>query len=274
MDKIEEKFKQAELTELKMETSKQALKARLLKAYSSRAKNTGFSWYIKAAAVAVACAFTYAAYTVIDNMDDGDRFNKNGGVWSTYSDAHQGGDSSVWPPEHATPGEGFIMSSPGYGGSGWAVKITGSTGYALGPDYNYLGVVVRFDKKSACPTCEGSDISAYKGISFRIKGDLKGGKLRFILPAESGKCDMERMTCVSRTEYADYEYEITDKVGREWQQVMISFRDDLKQPSWTPERNRVSMESVLKQVHLFKWQYKNGSGARMEIMLDDVALLE
>ncbi len=274
MENIEEKIKQAELKELKLLKTKEALKAKLLSQYSKNKSNFVFSWYIKAAAVAVVCAFTYAAYTIIDNMDDGDRFNKNGGVWSTYSDKHQGGDSWVWPPEHSTPGEGFIMSSPGYGGTGWAVKIKGATGYALGPDYNYLGVVVRFDRKSACPSCVGSDISRYRGITFKIKGDLKGGKLRFILPAETNQCDIARMTCISRTDYADYEYEITDKVSGEWQNVSINFRDDLKQPVWTPEKYRVDIESVLKDVHLFKWQYKNGSGEQMEIMLDDVALFE
>jgi hypothetical protein len=223
---------------------------------------------------AIAGFFIIAFFTffVIDNMDDGDKFNRQGGIWSTYSDRHEGGDSVVWPIEHGYGKDDFIMSSPGFGGKGWAVRITGRTGYKLGYNYNYLGVVVRFNSKSYCPECKGTDIRKYNGIKFKIKGDLKQGKLFFILPYESENCITERLTCESLTDYADYEKDISNYVTDDWQTVMIDFRKDLSQPFWVKKDKIVDIEKVLETVHLFKWQYKNGNGEVMDIWIDDVEL--
>ena len=209
--------------------------------------------------------------TVFDDMDDGDRFNKNGGIWSTYSDTHQGGDSQVWPSE-TNDRVNFIMSAPGYGGEGYAVRVTGKTGAKLGDGYNYFGVVARFNSESACPQCRGTDISGYKGIAFRVKGNLKGAKLNFVLPFESAECIADRNTCKSMTEYADYFADITEQVGGEWSAVMIDFRQDLRQPYWAGKSRHADIEDVLKSVHLFKWQFTGPGGEEMELWMDDVKL--
>ncbi|PKL91571.1 MAG: hypothetical protein CVV21_05985 [Candidatus Goldiibacteriota bacterium HGW-Goldbacteria-1] len=270
-----EKLNKARLSEINNETGKYYLKNALINCAVSKnsVKKPDFI-HRYAAALSIAAVFAFTAVTifVVDNMDDGDKFNKSGGVWSTYSDIHQGGNSYVWPPEFNTPGEGFIMSRPGYGNTGWAVRITGTTGNNLGYNYNYIGVVVRFDNKSQCPQCQGSDISKYNGIRFKIKGNTAGGSVYFILPHESNNCIKERMTCESLTNYADYQKDITSFIGDDWNEVNIVFRDDLKQPEWAGRKYGADIEAVLKNVHLFKWQHKNGNGAAIEIWIDDVVL--
>jgi hypothetical protein len=74
------------------------------------------------------------------------------------------------------------------------------------------------------------------------------------------------------TDYADYEADITDKITPDWSTVVINFRQDLKQPQWTQKGDVFPMEEVLKDVHLFKWQYKNGSGKVMDLWIDDLVL--
>jgi len=270
-------LKNAKIDDLEMNDNKESTKSLLLKAaYAQKRKDVlhfqmpmVFKYIMT---VAGFFALVFVTYFVIDNMDDGDKFNKNGGIWSTYSDRHQGGDSVVWPMEHGYGREEFVMSSPGFGNKGWAVRVTGRTGYKMGFNYNYLGVVVRFNSKSYCPECKGTNIRKYNGIRFKIKGNLQQGQLFFILPHESEKCVSERLTCDSLTDYADYEKDITTYVTNDWQTVMIDFRKDLSQPFWVKKEKIVNIEKVLETVHLFKWQYKNGNGQVMEIWLDDVEL--
>ncbi len=269
------KLKKSGLTEAPVKAEKARAKAALMKAHGEkfgREKRAQPVFYRYITAVAAVFAFSLLTFFVVDNMDDGDKFNRRGGIWSTYSDRLEGGDSVVWPPEHRESSDGFIMSSPGYGGAGYAVRVTGRTGSRFGLNYNYLGVVLRFDSDSYCPKCEGSDISKYSGIRFKIKGDLSNGELSFVLPHESDECIAERMTCGSLTNYADYFADISGRVGASWKTVTIDFRNDLKQPFWTKEENKTDIEEVLKTVHLFKWQYRNGDGGKMDIWIDNVEL--
>jgi hypothetical protein len=209
---------------------------------------------------------------VIDNFNDGSKFNKNGGMWSTYSDAQEGGNSEVWPPAAGKAGNSFIMSQPGYGGTKYAARVTGRSGPAFGLNYNYLGFVVRFDANSSCPVCKGADIQKYTGIKFKIKGNLEGGKLFFILPYESSECVPDRVTCKSMTDYADYETDISSSVTADWTTVTLDFRNDLKQPYWTTKNRVFKVDDILKSVHLFKWQYTNGNGKVMDIWINDLVL--
>ena len=255
-----------------MPSRKSALKNALINAAVSRGGNS-FKWLKKF--IPVALAVMAAAGTtvyVVDNFDNGSKFNKHGGIWSTYSDAQIGGNSSVWPGAYDTNEEGFTMSQPGTGGTGYAARITGYTGTAFGLNYNYLGVLVRFDALSSCPTCKGADIKKYTGIKFAVKGNLQGGTLSFILPYESSECVPARKTCKSMTEYADYEANISGLVTPEWTTVVINFRNDLKQPEWTPKDDIFPVDEVLENVHLFKWQYKNGNGKVIDLWIDDLVL--
>jgi hypothetical protein len=255
-----------------MPSRKSALKNALINAAVKKTSAPLFTFKKISPVLIGLLAVAGAALYVVDNFDDGDKFNRNGGVWTTYSDAQEKGNSTVWPDAGHTASENFIMSQPGTGGTGYAARITGSTGDAFGLNYNYLGVVVRFDNKSSCPECRGSDIKKYNGIKFSVKGRLEGGQLYFILPYESNECIPERKTCGSLTGYADYETDITSQVHEDWSTVVINFRTDMKQPEWTPKADEVAVERVLENVHLFKWQYKNGNGKVMDLWIDDLVL--
>jgi hypothetical protein len=269
---IIKKLEEARLPEIETPGKKAFLRASLLEKAARRKPFWAvfFQRYVPSTVLAFAVA-VMTAY-VVDNMDSGSKFNRQGGMWSTYSDSQEGGDSVVWPPEPPAAGNGFIMSSPGYGSSKYAVHVTGKTGSKFGLNYNYLGFLVRFSSDTQCPVCKGVDISKYSGIRFKIKGSLPSGRLSFILPYESGECDTQKTTCKSLTDYADFEKDITVQVTDEWTTVVIDFRSALKQPSWTPSKSAVKIEKVLQNVHLFKWQYENGNGSLADIWLAQVEL--
>lgn len=263
------KLESARLPEFKV----QAAKAEVKKALLAAAPQKKAPSYIRlVTAMAGMFAIAVATYYVIDNMDEGNRFNNNGGVWSTYCDAQEGGNSEIWPPAGSASANEFEMTEPGYGGTGYAVKITGKTGDKMGLNYNYLGVVNRFSADSACPDCRGTNIKKFTGISFKLKGRITSGNLIFAIPHESNECVMERLTCRSLTGYADYEKDITADVGEKWKTVFIDFRKGLSQPYWTSSAAKTDINKVLENVHLFKWQYKNGTGEEIELWIDDVQL--
>ncbi|HDQ26286.1 MAG TPA: hypothetical protein ENN43_06030 [bacterium] len=268
---IAEKLESAALKETGLEANMRRLRPVLLAAAAKKGAKSAVLRYITAfAAIAAASLVTFH---VVDDMNDGSRFNKKGGMWSTFSDAAIGGDSVVWPPESFDSESPFVMSAPGYGETGWAVRITGTSGEKMGFNYNYLGVLVRFTGESACPACAGTDISRYRGVRFKIKGSLPGGELVFILPYESEQCDTAIMSCESMTGYADYQADITGYVTPVWTTVALDFEKDLKQPFWVKKEHRFPVKEVLKSAHLFKWQYKNGAKGRVvDIWIDDVEL--
>ncbi|HDT15591.1 MAG TPA: hypothetical protein ENN55_05210 [Firmicutes bacterium] len=269
---IVEKLKRAKLPVFPLEKTTLAAKQRFLSEAEDAKKPKLHPVLRVLAAAAVLTAFATTTFYMVDNMDDGSRINRDGGIWSTYSDYYQGGSSIVWPPEKEGPGSGFFMSKPGFGEKGWAVRVTGRAGDKLGENYSYLGVVMRLKASSACPRCEGTDISRYRGLRFRLKGELKGGTLRFILPYETNECDAERTTCKSMTNYADYEKDITEFAGDEWVQVVINFREDLRQPSWAGRKYSYDIQEVLKNMHLFKWQYTGPGGSEADFWIDDLEL--
>ena len=174
---IIKKLQEARLPEFSTEAHKAALKNVLLAA-KPRVKRKFMPSYMKL--IAATGMFAIAAvmtYYVIDNMNEGRNFNRNGGVWSTYSDAQEGGDSVIWPEPSSAAGNAFVMSQPGYGGSGWAVRVTGRSGTKLGLNYNYLGVVNRFSDDTSCPKCAGVNIRKYRGIMFKVRGRVPSGSL-------------------------------------------------------------------------------------------------
>jgi hypothetical protein len=263
------KLESARLPEFRAEAAKAEVKKALFFAAPRKQQPA----YLKlVTAMAGMFAIAVATYYVIDNMDEGNKFNRNGGVWSTYCDVQEGGNSEIWPPAGSASANDFEMSEPGYGETGYAVKITGKSGQKLGLNYNYLGLVNRFSDESSCPTCKGTNIKKFKGIMFKVKGRITSGNLIFVLPHESNECVMDRLTCKSLTGYADYEKDITADVGAKWNTIAIDFRKDLSQPYWTAAAAKTEINKVLENVHLFKWQYKNGNGEEIELWIDEVQL--
>ncbi len=269
---IIKKLESARLKQLPMAAAKAHVKSVLLNTAVNMERRAAPSAFRYAGVLAAVFAASVATYYVIDNMEEGRQFNKSGGVWSTYADSQEGGNSVIWPAPSSASQNQFVMSAPGFGEAGYAVRVTGRTGNKFDLNYNYLGVVNRFSNDTSCPKCAGVNIKKYKGIMFKVRGAVPSGSLYFILPYESNECISERLTCKSLTGYADYEKDITAEVAGSWTTVAIDFRKDLHQPYWTPPGVSVPVEKVLESVHLFKWQYKNGKGDLMDLWIDDVQL--
>jgi hypothetical protein len=207
-----------------------------------------------------------AYYMRIDYNYTNSSVNELGGVWCTYNDSWQGGNSVVWPPASKNGENSFVKSSPGCTGKGYAVRITGTAGTKLGDDY--IGVTTFLSPHSTCPECVGIDLSKFSGIEFMIKGSVTAGNVIFMLPHESRRIDASRGICRSLTSYADYGADITKYITPRWKKVKIDFRKDLRQPAGTKPEYLVSIEDVLSDANIIKWQYMNGNGRRVDIWID------
>jgi hypothetical protein len=221
-------------------------------------------------ALAMLPALAPAAELLLDDCDHDGYFNKQGGMWVTYNDSADGGTSKVWPPAGLPAFNSFKMSKPGFGGKGYAVRITGKAGTKLG--WDFIGVVMLLNGNSGCPFCKGTDISKYKTLEFKIKGKIKRGHVMLIIPYESSECVQSKSYCKSLTRYADYQVEITDDIGPDWYTVIIDLRNDLNQPDWVKDADKTDIVKVLKHAHSLNWQYKGGNGAKIDMWIDDIKL--
>jgi hypothetical protein len=210
------------------------------------------------------------AELMLDDCKHEGFYTKQGGMWVTYDDKADGGNSKVWPPAGLPASNGFVMSRPGFGGKGYAVRITGKAGTKLG--WDFIGAVLLLNGKSGCPFCKGMDISKYSTLEFKIKGKIKRGHVILLVPYESEECVPQKSYCKSRTRYADYQVEITDEIGEDWGTVTIDLKNDLKQPDWAKEKDKADIVKVLRRAHSLNWQYKGGNGAKIDLWIDDIKL--
>jgi hypothetical protein len=261
------KIEDAALDEIKMPKNKEYIKKVLVfKAKQQSKKMPMAVRLIPVYAVVLAIAAVSSYMMIIDYNNTDTKFNELGGVWCTYDDHYQGGDSTVWPPASVKGENNFVKSSPGSSGKGYAIRITGTAGTKLG--WDYIGVNTFLSPRSTCPECVGIDLSRFTGIKFKIKGRVEAGKVVFIFPHEAHVIDKSRGICKSLTSYADYEADITKYITPNWKKVKINFRKDLKQPDWAKPENRYDIEKVLSDANLIKWQYENGGGHKVDIWID------
>ncbi len=216
------------------------------------------------------CLFIAAAFFLVveDNNQPGPA-NNLGGIWSTYSDSADGGKSIVWPPVSTSCQNLFVKSAPGYGGKGYAVRITGKTG---GTADAFLGVYTYLSQRASCPQCIGIDIRPYKGIRFKMKGKAGSGKLFFILPHESRTPSPDRNSCMTLTGYNDYQTDITGLIKDDWTDVKLVFRKDFSQPSSTLPDQKVDVETVLEDQNLIKWKWAGGNDQDIDLWIDEIEL--
>ncbi|HPD18855.1 MAG TPA: hypothetical protein PLF61_04250 [Candidatus Goldiibacteriota bacterium] len=219
-----------------------------------------FAFIIVTAAVSI--------YMRIDYNEKQGSINDLGGIWCTYDDHYYGGNSIVWPPASTKGENNFIKSAPGFRGKGYAVRITGVSGTKQGLDF--IGVNTFLSQHSTCPECVGINLTGFKGIKFKIKGEIKAGEVKFILPYEARAVDQDRGICKNLTSYGDYEADITRYITPEWKEVKLIFRKDLKQPQWVAKEKRIDIEKVLSDAKLIKWQYSRGQGQKIDLWIDDV----
>lgn len=210
-----------------------------------------------AAVVAVAAVVWAADKYVVEDGNSGENPATCGGWWYTYNDASSGGNSEVWPAP-----DKFEMTKEG---SGYAVKMKGKAGNKLG--WDFIGVGATLSPKAGCPGgAIPVDLSKYTTLSFRIKGEITGGRLTVVLSYTENKCPNPKTI----TDWADYEVGISPKLARDWTTVRLDLRKDFKQPKWA--KKTVSIEDVLKNAHNIGWHFSSPDGDTVEIYIDDVEL--
>ena len=150
-----------------------------------------------------ACAYSLAkqgrSVLLIERGKYAGAKNVWGGTWYTYTDAGDGGTSTLVRD----------LGAPGANGSGHAARMRGqvTTDYR----YGYIGIGTTLDTLG-----EPMDIRGYTAISFWMRGDGKQYRMRLESDAVQ-----------------DYDYYgITFKAKSDrWRQVYIDF-DDLRQEGW------------------------------------------
>jgi hypothetical protein len=189
-------------------------------------------------------------------VDDGAKVQATcGGWWYTYNDASSGGNSEVTP----LPGK--------FEKEGKSARIKGKAGNKLGWDFIGLGVTLGED--AGCPGgSKPVDISKYSTLTFKIKGELSGGRFTVIIPYFENTCVND--TVKSMTEWADYEVGISPKVGKEWTTVKLDLRKDFKQPKWA--KKAVAIEDVLKNAHNLSWHFSSPDGDTIDVSIEGVEL--
>ncbi len=257
------KMEKAGSSEISMPKNKAALEVALMQ---EAAKKQPLALRLIPVYMVILAAAAVSVYMKVDYNNKEGSVNDLGGMWCTYDDSYQGGNSTVWPPSSTADENKFVKSSPGSGGKGYAIRITGTAGTKLG--WDYIGVNTFLSPHATCPECIGIDLTRFTGVKFKIKGKVETGEVKFIFPHEARLVDTGRFRCRTLTGYADYEADITKDITPQWKQVKLVFRKDLKQPSWAKPEEQVNIEKVLSNANLIKWQYSKGNGHKVDIWID------
>jgi len=260
---MEEKdFKKARLENVTIPQNREFLRNALIN--SAEAKKKSFFSFLPVKIGAAAFAVVLAAvFMVVEDNNNPGQTNNLGGVWSTYDDSAAGNNSVVWPQAPKGCENLFEKSAPGFGGKGYAVRITGTAG---NKENNFLGVNTYLSEHASCPRCTGINISMYNGVRFKIKGNIGKGGLCFILPHESGEPDENKQFCRSLTGNNDYKADISRFVKNEWSDVKLDFKKSFKQP----DGETVKIEKVLENANRIKWQWNGGSGEKLDLWIDEI----
>jgi hypothetical protein len=157
---------------------------------------------------------------LLDDLEDGDRFNKFGGSWFTYDDRDFGGDSKVSP-------EVFKLSKGGAFGSYKYARISGKVTTAF--EWGFIGMGTKLHRHN-----DPVDIREYTGIEFRARGDGKKYRLKFRSDATK--------------DHDDYGYDFV--TTKDWNRFIINF-GDIYQQGWGREASR---DEALSDVVSINWQ--------------------
>ncbi|MBN2340997.1 MAG: hypothetical protein JXX29_18880 [Deltaproteobacteria bacterium] len=206
---------------------------------------------------------------LIDNFDDSDDRNELDGIWITYDDQYDGGNSIVVPTSYYNNGI-FYSEAPGYGETGYAFHMSGTTGGVFG--WDYLGVFAATGADTICPIVQNptQDFTQYNGIQFMAKGTTVPSGLHFKLPYKKtgadDNCTHDVLAADSLTNYNDFEYDFGAKITDEWQLIRIPF-DEMERGS-NPEG--LTIEEVLATAKELIWEYQKSNG-EVDLWIDDIA---
>ncbi len=205
-----------------------------------------------------------SAEYLIDDCDDGDAKNAQGGSWYTLDDSDAKGTSKVTPK----PGKFKMTKSE----DGYAAGMKGKLGSNLSWDGNNVVLGCTLTKKSGCPGSNPVDLSKYNYITFRMKGSIGDGLLEIIFPyTTNGKCSKDGKP-ITLTDNADWAAAITPDVIDEWVEMELELREDFIQMFWGSKK--VSVEDVLKNMHEIKFRYRSESVGSIDLLIDDIKFIE
>ena len=181
---------------------------------------------------------------MVDDLEDGDRFNSFRGTWFTYDDSNSGGDSQLTPAAFSTfsPLQGGPLSSSQY------AKITGNVTTTY-PD-GFVGIGMDLNPNNNQPR----DLSQYKAIEFWTRGD--------------GKTYRFKIHSTATADYDDYGYNFT--TSSEWERHVIPF-EDLTQEGWGKS---VSLEQAIQKALKLQWQTIGQPHESITLEIDNIRLLK
>ena len=144
-----------------------------------------------------------------EDMNDGDIVNELEGTWVAVDDnlPPDNGDSVVHPGSWYEGAE-FEMSAPGYGGTGYAARLWGTTGNKLG--FDFIGLYMSLGPHCFCPNAKANELNVaqYDGIRFMAKGTVSSTfcELWVSIPHVDGTlgCGIGALVGDTLTEYGDY----------------------------------------------------------------------
>lgn len=210
-----------------------------------------------APAIVTACGMTSIAQTgrsvppppegqtsvLVDDLEDGNRFNQFQGTWFTYDDRNQGGDSKVIPEGYSA----FTASPGGPDGSSLTASIKGKVTTTY--QYGFLGMGTDLHSPN-----DPVDISQYNAIEFWAKGDGKSYRMKLRSPVTG--------------DYDDFGYNFapTD----EWTRYVVTF-DQLKQEGWG---KKVNSDQALSQVISITWQTINQPHDSIDLAVDNIRFIQ
>lgn len=180
---------------------------------------------------------------VVDDLEDCDQFNSQGGYWFTFDDRHNGGTSRVAPAGYTQ----FLPSRCGISGSRrCCARFQGSVTaeYANG----YVGMGTDLARPN-----DPVDLRAYDGVQFWARGDGKQYRFKFRSKATP--------------DYDDYGY--TFVATRDWTEHTLDF-PSLDQEGWgQPVKRMAALSAVVSMV----WQTIGQPHRSVALDVDHIRLL-
>ena len=181
---------------------------------------------------------------MIDELEDGDRFNNFRGTWFIYDDRYFGGDSQAIPPGYSAfvPASGGPLSSRKY------AQIQGKVTTTI-PD-GFLGMGMDLNPNNN----QSRDLSEYDAVEFWSRGD--------------GKIYRFKIHSHATSDYDDYGYNFT--TSSEWQRHIIPMSSLAQEGYGKP----VALEEALSTALKIQWQTVGQPHESIDLAIDNIRLLK
>ena len=181
---------------------------------------------------------------MIDDLEDGDRFNNFRGTWFIYDDRYSDGDSQTIPEAYSA----FVADSGGPLSSTKYAHIRGKVTTTIPDGYAGMGMDLNPNNNQA------RDLSQYDAIEFWSKGD---GKIyRFKIHSEA------------TSDYDDFGYNF--QTSSQWQRHLIPLSSLTQEGYGKP----ASLENALATALKMQWQTVGQPHESIDLAIDNIRLLK